>query len=211
MAEAIDHMRYGVKSAPGGPYGFDAKMVSEFASAAAGGDAVRMKATVTTTTGGVSPSYLPGTIGSLSEPFRVRNMFREEQVDSPSTWFRRITTASAQAATVAEGAAKPEATIVASNVEAPTRKIAVFLPVNEEVVDDGGAQFVSALTADLIRDLISTENEQLLAGSGTAPDLRGILNTTGIQTRARGTDSNLDAIIKGVGPPGGPVVRRGRP
>ncbi len=36
----------------------------------------------------------------------------------------------------------------------------------------------------------------MLVGSGTAPNITGLLTTTGILTRARGTDSNLDAIAK---------------
>ena len=56
----------------------------------------------------------------------------------------------------------------------------------------------SDLVADLTRDLVRVENAQLVSGSATAPNLRGVLNTTGIQTRARGTDSSLDALLKGI-------------
>jgi HK97 family phage major capsid protein len=38
----------------------------------------------------------------------------------------------------------------------------------------------------------------LLNGNGTAPNLLGLLNVSGILTRARGTDSNLDALLKSV-------------
>lgn len=40
------------------------------------------------------------------------------------------------------------------------------------------------------------EEAQLYSGSGTAPNLRGLVNRTGIQTQARGTDSAPDAIYK---------------
>ena len=36
----------------------------------------------------------------------------------------------------------------------------------------------------MTRGLIATEPTQLLSGSGTAPNLRGLLNVTGIQTYA---------------------------
>src|SRR5690606_24542993 len=39
-------------------------------------------------------------------------------------------------------------------------------------------------------------DSQLLNGNGTAPNLRGVLNTAGIQTQAKGTDAGPDAIYK---------------
>jgi HK97 family phage major capsid protein len=37
---------------------------------------------------------------------------------------------------------------------------------------------------------------QILTGNGTAPNLRGLLNTTNIQTQAKGTDPTPDAVYK---------------
>jgi HK97 family phage major capsid protein len=49
----------------------------------------------------------------------------------------------------------------------------------------------------LILGVQLTEETQLLTGSGTPPDLTGILNRAGLQTaQPRGTDSNVDAIYK---------------
>ncbi len=42
------------------------------------------------------------------------------------------------------------------------------------------------------------EERQILLGSGTPPALRGILNTTGIQTQAKGADPTPDAIAKAI-------------
>jgi len=44
--------------------------------------------------------------------------------------------------------------------------------------------------------LIDAENSQLLVGSGVSPNLTGLLTTSGILTRARAADSNLDAVLK---------------
>lgn len=164
-----------------------------FSSTAVG----RAKATVTVATGGLPNSYDPGaTLQVASEGFRVRDLFPSQGMDSPSIWYRRITTGAAQAAAVAEAAAKPEATIVADQLEAVARKLAVWVPASDEVIADGGQSLLSDLVADLARDLVRVENAQLLNGNGTAPNLRGILNTSGVQTRARGTDTNLDALLK---------------
>jgi HK97 family phage major capsid protein len=40
------------------------------------------------------------------------------------------------------------------------------------------------------------EEANLLTGNGTAPNLRGLLNRTGIQTQAKGTDPTPDAIYR---------------
>ena len=45
-------------------------------------------------------------------------------------------------------------------------------------------------------DLLANEEKQLLYGSGTSPQLRGLLNRSGIQTAKKGSDSVADAIFK---------------
>jgi HK97 family phage major capsid protein len=155
------------------------------------------QATITVANGGLPRGYDTGPVLDVaSEGFRVRNLFPVDRIDTPSVWYRSVTTGSAQAAAVAEAAAKPESTIVADMLEAVARKIALWVPATDELLADGGPQMFSDLVADLTRDLVRVENAQLLSGSGTAPNLRGVLNTTGIQTRARGTDSSLDALLK---------------
>jgi HK97 family phage major capsid protein len=58
--------------------------------------------------------------------------------------------------------------------------------------------FLQVLTAELLAGLINEENHQILLGNGTAPDLTGILNTAGILTRARSSDTQLDALLKAI-------------
>lgn len=195
----IEDMRgNGRKTVGRGPVAFPAEQYKAFGEGIAQGQPVTgLKATVTIGTGAVPPAYANGAAVTVArEAFRLRDLFPIEPTEAPSVFYRRIATGAAQAATTAEGALKPEATIVAEQVEAPIRKIATFLPVSEEALADGGEQFVRDMIDDLTRDLIGAENRQLLSGNGTTPNLRGLLSTTGIQTRARGTDSNLDAILR---------------
>ncbi len=56
--------------------------------------------------------------------------------------------------------------------------------------------FSQVIGQELLASLIDAENGQILTGSGASPNLTGLLTTTGILTRARGADSNLDAIAK---------------
>jgi HK97 family phage major capsid protein len=185
-----------------GAVGFDASDLAGFKQALVEGlnpQPIRAKTDLLLSDAGIVGDHRTGTVPVLREPFRVRSLFPSETTDGPSVWYRQITIGAAQAAATGEGALKPEATIVAEQEEAPVRKIAAFLPMSEEVATDGGEQFVNEILGDLIADVIRAENAQLLTGSGTAPNLRGLLSTTGVLTQARGGDSNLDALIRAVG------------
>ena len=58
---------------------------------------------------------------------------------------------------------------------------------------------VSEINSTALYDLAVKEEAALLNGSGTAPNLRGILNRTGVQTHAQSTDTVADAIFKALG------------
>ena len=76
------------------------------------------------------------------------------------------------AATVLEGAAKPESTLTFEAANAPVRKIAHWLPVTEEMLEDV-AQIRSYIDARLRLGVEIEEEDQLLNGTGVAPDLLG--------------------------------------
>ncbi len=59
-------------------------------------------------------------------------------------------------------------------------------------------QLVSFIDNQLRLGVLLEEERHILLGSGTAPNLRGILNTVGIQTQAKGADPTPDAIHKAV-------------
>lgn len=85
------------------------------------------------------------------------------------------------AAAVAEGGTKPEANISFAPTDEPVRKIAVTLPLTDESLDD--VPFLRAyLNARLRLFVQNEEDRELLLGTGTAPELRGILNRSGINT-----------------------------
>jgi HK97 family phage major capsid protein len=57
-----------------------------------------------------------------------------------------------------------------------------------------GAGRVESYFSSKTRALINAETNQVVNGSGTAPNMTGILNVSGMLTRAMGTDTPLDAI-----------------
>ncbi len=91
---------------------------------------------------------------------------------------------------------KPESALAVAVVTSPVETIAHFIPVTRRAAADA-PQLVSLVNAFLIYGLREEEEDQILNGSGTSPNLRGILNTVGINTvGSAGTD--LDAIVDGI-------------
>lgn len=99
------------------------------------------------------------------------------------------------ATAVAEGSAKAEVTMQFEQDDAPIRKIAAWIPVTEEVISD----------APTLRGYIDTrlgymlalrEEAQVLNGpASSAPNIRGIRNTTGIQTQSSAGTGEMFATI----------------
>ncbi|MDQ3784410.1 MAG: phage major capsid protein [Actinomycetota bacterium] len=131
----------------------------------------------------------------LRDRARVANLIPVERTEAPTVFYFRGSTAASAAAAVAEGAAKPESSPLWTQVAAPVRKIAHYTRINDEILQDF-SNFSNVVGSELLAGLVDAENSQILTGSGTSPNLTGLLTTTGILTRARGTDSNLDAVLK---------------
>lgn len=84
--------------------------------------------------------------------------------------------------TVAEGY-KPEGAFTWAKVTAGVETIAEGVPVTRRAMTDAG-QLLSIIDQQLRYDLAQTLNTQMISGSGTSPNLRGIRNTSGILTQA---------------------------
>lgn len=81
---------------------------------------------------------------------------------------------------VAEGGLKPESTWTMKEEVAPVRTIAHFTNITRQAADDD-SQMVAYVEGRLGYGLETRLDQQILLGNGTAPNLRGILNTTGRQ------------------------------
>lgn len=60
------------------------------------------------------------------------------------------------------------------------------------------SQSRTVVQEELLAGLILAENDQLLNGNGTAPNIQGLLGTSGVLVQARGTDMRNDAIMKAI-------------
>lgn len=144
----------------------------------------------------VLPQYLPGITPTATRPLTVAALLAQGTTDSNAVSYMKELAYTNLADTVLEGAAKPESTLTFQAVTDPVRKIAHWIPITEEMLED-----VPALQSYLdIRLRLGVElalDDQLINGSVVAPDIIGFLARTGLAAaQARGADSNADAILK---------------
>jgi len=131
----------------------------------------------------IPASLIGQPLGMLHEPDRVLSHFPVTATGAPSIEYIRHSSTTGAPATVAPGALKPELVLNTSTLIATARKIAAHSAVTTESLTDFPS-FQQYLTHELTRQIIDVENQQLLLGDGTGTNLLGLLNTTGIITRA---------------------------
>lgn len=125
---------------------------------------------------------------------RQARLFIEDVIPSAQTalnsipYIRETTPATYEigASSVSEAGLKPEVTMKFTSVDAPVRKIAAWIPVTNELLDDAPAMmgYIDARLAYMVR---LRREQQILNGSGTSPQLTGIYNSS-IATSSTGAD-----------------------
>jgi HK97 family phage major capsid protein len=157
------------------------------------------KATVTSTASPIVPiDVQPGINPLLMRRLTIADLLASGTTDSSVVRYVDETANTNAAAAVVEGDLKPESTIVFGNVDEPVRKLATFLPITDEMLEDV-AQLRSYLDGRLRLFVQHEEERQLLSGSGLAPNLRGLLNRTGVQTLAKAVGGSvIDALYTAI-------------
>jgi HK97 family phage major capsid protein len=118
----------------------------------------------------------PGVLPILYERLTVADLLAAGSTTSNLVRYVEETVADDSAVgTVAEGADKPEVALELDLVDEPVRKIAAFLPVSDEMLEDA-AQIRSYIDARLGLFVRIEEENQLLNGDGTGTDLEGLLS-----------------------------------
>lgn len=142
------------------------------------------------TTGGklITPNFLPGIVDIRQRPLVVADLMAQGTTDLPVIVYMVETSRSygvdatpAGNLNVSELGAIPRSVHSFDRVNEPVVKIAHHEKVANEMMEDS-SQLMSFLDASLIQGVRLREQQQLLNGTGTLPQLQGLLNRTGLQT-----------------------------
>jgi len=148
------------------------------------------------------PTLLPGVVDLRFRPLTISDLFPGGTTSTPLIRYLVETAVTNAAAATAEGGLKPESALTFSKVDEVLHKIATFLPVSDEMLEDW-AQVQSYIDARLILFVKQAEEVQLLSGDGTGANLVGLMNRAGLATPiVKGTapslvgDNSMDAIYR---------------
>ena len=135
----------------------------------------------------------PGILSLPTRPLTLANLIAPGTTDSNLITYMKETTFTNAAATVAEGTDKPESTLIFDAVSDPVKKIAHWLPVTEEILEDVPAMR-SYIDARLRLGVELALDDQLL--NGGSPDITGFLERSGLATSiARVAEVNADTVL----------------
>jgi HK97 family phage major capsid protein len=125
----------------------------------------------------------------------VVNVIPQTTTSFSTVKYMEETTLTNSAAEATEGNSYGESALALTERSSEVRKIATFLPVTDEVFEDEprARSYVQNRLPFLLQQRLDL---QILTGNGTAPNLRGTENVSGINTQALGTDPIPDAIYK---------------
>jgi len=159
---------------------------------------VDLKTLMTTTAGWAPETIRTGRlVESAQRPIQVIDLLPSGNTNQAAVVYMQETTFTNNAVEKAEGAAFGEAALALTEVSEPVRKIPVFLPVTDEQLEDvdGIQSYINNRLTFMIRQRLDA---QIVVGDGTAPNISGFLDRTGIQTQAKGADPVFDAVLKGM-------------
>ena len=147
------------------------------------------------TTGLTSIDKQPGIVLLGVMPPRVADLMTQTPTGNTTIRYISENSLTNAATAVAENGADPEATWDLVETDAPVKKYAVIGRVTDEFFQDYDA------TRDYINNRLAymvaiKEDNALLNDTGSSNTIKGILQFSGIQTQAQGSDLALDAIMK---------------
>lgn len=160
-------------------------------------DGVGMKTLMTESAGFAPPNFRTNiVVMSAQRKLTVLNLLPINETGLTTIKYMVETTATNGAATRAEGAAAAASTLAYTETSVNVVNIAHILPVSEEQLED--VPMVQGLVNDRIGLFLQQKLESKIISGGGGSDMTGILNTSGIQTQAKGTDPAPDAFLKAI-------------
>lgn len=153
--------------------------------------------TLMTTSAGFAPESvrLPGFVDAVSRPIQLVDILPMSPTGQTAIKYMEETTRTHAAAEKGEGVAYAESTFAFTERTSDVRKITDSLPVTDEQLADVQMMegYINGRLTFGVRQRLDT---QVYVGDGNAPNLKGIINVSGIQTQAKGADPVPDVFFK---------------
>jgi HK97 family phage major capsid protein len=182
------------------PLGFADDEMRKLQAAAQRGETCRIESRAFSTAESLLPAGLfPTPVEGLHEG-RVLDALPGFAMETGKLTFIRHVSTTGSAVVVGEGQVKPELVFETDEVTEAARKIAAHNGLSYEIIADWPA-FQSYCGAELYRQVIDTENDQLLNGDGTGLSMTGFFSTSGILTEdatVTAPDTALDVIERAI-------------
>lgn len=157
---------------------------------------IELKTLMESSTGWVPETTRTGRVVDFAtRPIQVTDLIPATTTQQNAVTYMEETTFTNAAVETAEAGTYQEAALALTEKSSLVRKVAVFLPVTDEQLEDESQVrgYVDNRLGFMVRQRLDS---QILVGNGTAPNLRGLLNIVGIQTQAKGADPAPDAVYK---------------
>lgn len=137
----------------------------------------------------------PRIVDYITTPIQFTDLIPQTTTTQTAVTYMEETTFVNNAAEIPEGGLYPESALGLEEKTSPVRKIGTWLPVTDEQLEDvpQARAYINNRLPFMVRQRL---DGQLLSGDGSGSNLRGLVNTTGIQTQAKGGDPTPDAVYK---------------
>jgi len=139
-----------------------------------------------------TPQFLPGIVGLKFQTLTVADLMAQGSTDSSSLTYVIEAAFQDLTNTVLEKGTKPQLDLSFARRQDNVAKIANVAKVTDEMFQDA-PQFEAYLSNRMVFGVKRAEETQLLSGNGTAPNLQGLLNRTGLAP-AVVTSAGLTAV-----------------
>jgi HK97 family phage major capsid protein len=132
-----------------------------------------------------------------TRPIQVADVIPTTTTIQTGVRYMEETTFTNAAVETNEAGTYQEATLAYTERTSNVRKIAVFLPMTDEQLEDvtQAQGVIDNRLPFMVRQRLDL---QIISGDGAAPNLRGVMNVAGIQTQAKGADPTPDAVYKSI-------------
>jgi HK97 family phage major capsid protein len=151
----------------------------------------------TTAAGTPETTRGPRIVDYVTTPIQLTDLIPQTTTSQTAVTYMEETTFVNNAGAIAEGGPYPESALGLEEKSSPVRKVGTWIPITDETLEDEprARSYINNRLPFMVRQRLDA---LLMSGNGTAPNLRGILNTTGIQTQAKGGDPTPDAVYKAI-------------